>query len=77
VNRIVEDEELKALRAMADGSKPFEEIAQWEEVAALDWEELKKLAARTRLAVGYYEAARRRRRRPEFSLTILSGHDSR
>jgi hypothetical protein len=59
LNRIVEDEELKALRAMAEGSKPFEEIVLWEETAALDWKDLKKLDARTRLALGYYTAAKR------------------
>lgn len=56
---LVEDEELKRLRAMADGSRRFEESGLWEKLCALDLEEIKALPARERLGVGYYEAARR------------------
>lgn len=57
---LVEDEELLRLRAMAEGSKPFEVSGLWERLAAKDWGEFKKLPARERLAVGYYQAAKRR-----------------
>jgi hypothetical protein len=57
---LVEDDELKLLRAMAEGSKPFERSGLWERLAAKPWAELKKLPARERLGVGYYTAARRR-----------------
>jgi hypothetical protein len=58
---LVEDEELRNLRAMADGSKPFEQSGPWERFAALDLREFAKLPARERLACGYYVAAKRRR----------------
>lgn len=57
---LVEDAELKRLRAMAEGSKPFQRSAIWESLAALDLKEFWKLPARERLAVGYYQTARRR-----------------
>lgn len=57
---LVEDEELKRLRAMAEGSKPFMSSGLWERLAALDLRDLMKLPARERLAVGYYTAAKRR-----------------
>jgi hypothetical protein len=57
---LVEDEELKTLRAMADGSRPFERSGLWERLAALDLKEFWKLPARERLAVGYYQTAQRR-----------------
>jgi hypothetical protein len=60
MNTLVEDDELKTLRAMADGSRPFERNGLWEKLAAKDWAEFKKLPARERLAVGYYQAAQRR-----------------
>lgn len=60
MNTLVEDEELKHLRAMAEGSKPFVTIGLWEKLSALEWAELKKLPARERLAVGYYTVAKRR-----------------
>ena len=60
VKTLVEDEELKALRATADGSKPFEVIGLWERLGEQDWSELKKLPARERLALGYYMAGKRR-----------------
>jgi hypothetical protein len=60
VKTLVEDEELQRLRAMAEGAKPFEPSGLWEKLAALPWAELKKLPARERLGVGYFEAARRR-----------------
>jgi hypothetical protein len=57
---LVEDEELKRLRAMAEGSKPFERSGLWDKLSALDWPEIKKLPARERLGLGYYTAAQRR-----------------
>ncbi|MCA1620442.1 MAG: hypothetical protein LC795_14255 [Acidobacteria bacterium] len=57
---LVEDEELKRLRAMAEGSKPFEPSGLWDKLSALDWSEIKKLPARERLGVGYYTAAQPR-----------------
>lgn len=57
---LVEDEELRRLRAMAEGSKPFEPSGLWDKLAALGWSEIKKLPARERLGVGYYTAAQRR-----------------
>ena len=57
---LVEDDELRRLRAMAEGSKPFEESGLWERLAAKEWAEFKKLPPRERLAVGYYQTAKRR-----------------
>jgi hypothetical protein len=58
---LVEDEELKRLRAMAEGAKPFEPSGLWQRLAELDLAEIKKLPARERLGIGYYTAAQRRR----------------
>lgn len=60
MNTLVEDEELKRLRAMAEGSKPFTPSGLWERLAAKDLKEIMKLPARERLGVGYYTAAQRR-----------------
>jgi hypothetical protein len=60
VKTLVEDEELKRLRAMADGSRRFEESGLWERLAALDLKEIMRLPPRERLGVGYYTAAKRR-----------------
>ena len=60
VKTLVEDEELKRLRAMAEGVRAFESSGLWERLAALDQKEFLKLPARERLAVGYYQAAKRR-----------------
>lgn len=57
---LVEDEELLRLKAMAQGGQPFERSALWEQLAALEPKEFWKLPARERLAVGYYQCARRR-----------------
>jgi hypothetical protein len=57
---LVEDEELKALRAMAEGSRPFTTSGLWERLAALDLKAFYRLPARERLAVGYYTTARRK-----------------
>ena len=57
---LVEDEELQRLRAMAEGTKPFEPSGLWDKLAALDLREIKALPARERLGVGYYTAAQRR-----------------
>lgn len=57
---LVEDEELQRLRAMADGSRRFEEAGLWERLAGLDLKEIQRLPARERLGVGYYTAAKRR-----------------
>jgi hypothetical protein len=59
VNTLVEDAELKHLRAVAEGSKPFRKIALWEKLGEKDWSELKKLPPRERLALGYYQAGKR------------------
>jgi hypothetical protein len=61
VQTLIEDEELRRLRAMAEGSKPFKASGLWERLAALDLKEFMKLPPRERLAAGYYVAARRRR----------------
>jgi hypothetical protein len=60
LKRLVEDEKLLRLRAMAEGLKPFEPSGLWDRLSALDWSEIMKLPARERLGVGYYTAARRR-----------------
>lgn len=57
---LVEDDELKRLRAMAEGSKPFRTSGLYERLAALDLKEFYRLPARERLAVGYYQTAKRR-----------------
>jgi hypothetical protein len=57
---LVEDEELRRLRAMADGSRRFEESGLWERLAAMELKEIKRLPPRERLGVGYYTAAKRR-----------------
>lgn len=57
---LIEDDELLRLRAMADGSRRFEESGLWEKLSALEWKELKRLPARERLGLGYYAAAKRR-----------------
>lgn len=57
---LVEDEELQRLRAMAQGTRPFERSGMWERLAALELKEFWKLPARERLAVGYYQTAKRR-----------------
>ena len=57
---IVEDEELRRLRAVALGEKPFLASGLWERLAALDLKEFKAMPARERLGVGYYTAAKRR-----------------
>jgi hypothetical protein len=67
VSRIVLDDELAALREMAEGSRPFAESAEWEEVAALDLNELRKRDARTRLLLGFYVTAKQRGERLEES----------
>lgn len=59
MRRLVEDEELRCLRAMSDGSKPFTVSGLWERRAALDLKEFMKLPPRERLAVSYYVAGRR------------------
>jgi hypothetical protein len=57
---LVEDDELKNLRAQAEGSKPFQRSGLWERLAALDLKAFYRLPARERLAVGYYTTARRK-----------------
>jgi hypothetical protein len=60
MNTLVEDDELKTLRAMAEGSKPFKASGLWERLAGLDLKEFWKLPARERLGLGYYQTAKRR-----------------
>jgi hypothetical protein len=57
---LVEDEELKRFRAMAEGGLDFEASGLWERFAALDLKEFNRLPPRERLAAGYYVAAKRR-----------------
>jgi hypothetical protein len=57
---LVEDEELQRLRAMAEGRCGFQVSRRLERLAAKDWGAFKKLSARERLAVGYYQAAKSR-----------------
>jgi hypothetical protein len=57
---LVEDAELKRLRAIADGSRAFKSSGLWERLAAMEPKEVLKLPPRERLGVGYYEAAKRR-----------------
>jgi hypothetical protein len=61
MNTLLDDDELKRLREMAEGSRPFEESGLWSRMAAKEWKDIKRLPARERLAVGYYVAAERRR----------------
>ena len=60
VKTLVEDDELKRLRAMAEGSRRFEESGLWERLAGLSDYKLKRLPPRERLGLGYYLAAKRR-----------------
>jgi hypothetical protein len=60
LNTLVEDDELRRLRAMADGSKPFVRAGLWEKLAALSVYKYNKLPPRERLGLGYYLAAQRR-----------------
>jgi hypothetical protein len=60
VKTLIEDAELKRLRAMADGSEPFQSIGLWEKLAGLSLYKYNKLPARERLGLGYYLAAKRR-----------------
>ena len=60
VKTLVEDAELLRLRAMAEGSKPFESSGLWERLAAMEPKEVLRLPPRERLGVGYYMAAKRR-----------------
>ena len=58
---LVEDAELKDLRAIAEGTKPFTPSGLWARLAALDQKEFMKLPPRERLGAGYCQAALRRR----------------
>jgi hypothetical protein len=60
MNTLIEDEELKRLRSMAEGTRAFEWSRLWERLSALEMKEFMKLPARERLAVGYYQTAKRR-----------------
>lgn len=57
---LVEDEELRRLRGMAEGARRFEVSGLWERLAAMEPKEVLKLPPRERLGVGYYTAAKRR-----------------
>ena len=59
---LVEDGELKTLRAMAEGSKPFEPSGLRDKLAALDLKEIKELPAlaTTRRRVGEHRDELRR-----------------
>lgn len=60
VERLVEDEELRRLRAMAEGRLQFRSSRLWERLAVEDMEKPYTLPAYQRLGVGYYTTARRR-----------------
>lgn len=57
---LVMDGELENLKAQAEGSKPFRTSGMLERLAALDLKEFYKLPPRERLAVGFYQTAKRR-----------------
>jgi hypothetical protein len=57
---LVEDDELKRMRAMAEGSPHFERSRLWERLVVLDLKEIQRLPPRERLGVGYYTAAQGR-----------------
>jgi hypothetical protein len=65
---IVITTEIEELKAQAEGHSPFVENPTYEALAELDMAEYRKLDAETRLALGYYVAAKARGCQPE-SLT--------
>ncbi len=52
--------DLLELKAQAEGSKPFKVQALYERLAEKDLSEFRRFDPTTRLAIGYYVAARRR-----------------
>jgi hypothetical protein len=54
------DAELVSLKAQAWGLQPFRRSGLYERLAALDLKEFYKLPPRERLAVGFYQSAKRR-----------------
>ncbi|MBA3804097.1 MAG: hypothetical protein H0X14_00050 [Acidobacteria bacterium] len=52
--------DLLELKAQAEGSKPFKVQALYERLAGKDLSEFRKFDPPTRLAVGFYVAAKRR-----------------
>ncbi len=52
--------DLVELKAQAEGAKPFQRQALYERLAEKDLSEFRKFDPPTRLAIGYYVAARRR-----------------
>lgn len=57
---LVMDGELESLKAQAEGSKTFTRSGFLERLSSLDLKEFWKLPPRERLAVGYYQTAKRR-----------------
>lgn len=53
-------EDLAELKAQAEGLKPFRVQRLYEQLAEKDLTEFRKFDPATRLAIGYYVAARRR-----------------
>jgi hypothetical protein len=47
MKKLVQDEEFTRLRAMAEGTKTFEQLGLWERRAAFDLKEIKASSART------------------------------
>jgi hypothetical protein len=57
---LVMDGALESLKAQAEGAQPFTRSGLYERLSALDLKEFYKLPARERLAVGFYQTAKRR-----------------
>ena len=53
-------DDLRELKAQAEGAKPFKPSALYDRLAALPWAKIKKMDAPMRLALGFYTAAQRR-----------------
>ena len=53
-------DDLRELKAQAEGARPFRPSALYDKLAALPWPKLRKLEPAERLAIGYYVAAQRR-----------------
>lgn len=52
--------DLAELKAQAEGARPFKVNALYERLAEKDLSEFRRFDAPTRLAIGYYVAAKRR-----------------
>ena len=54
-------DDLRELKAQAEGAKPFQPSALYDRLLQLPWREIAKLPPAERLALGFYTAAQRRR----------------